>query len=93
MVADDADADFTLITNEGTNIGDEGTTIPGPMLLLLPAASLDEITGPGDVPAYNDAPPWITNSGTLRPTPGPSGADAGYRQANGEPWGGAYPTC
>jgi hypothetical protein len=48
MVPDTVDAnveaDFTLISNEGTNIGNEGTQIPGPMLLLLPESDLGSVT-------------------------------------------------
>ena len=62
IVADDAVADFTLITNEGTNIGNEGTAIPGPMLLLLAVGSLDDVTSSQDVPAFTGLAPWITNS-------------------------------
>jgi hypothetical protein len=40
----DVEADFTLITNEGTNIGNEGISIPGPMLLLLPESDLGSVT-------------------------------------------------
>jgi hypothetical protein len=59
IVPDTIQADLTLISGDGTNIGNEGTQIPGPMLLLLPDANLDSVMS---VPAYIGDVPWIDNS-------------------------------